>query len=160
MVAKTVPAGFHSVTPNLVVKGAGKAIEFYKKVFGAQELSRMPGPDGTTIMHAEIKIGDSIVMLNDEFPQMGARGPQSLGGSPVTIHLYVDDVDAVFAKATAAGATTTMPVADMFWGDRYGQLTDPFGHHWSIGTHMKDLTSQEMQQAAAAAFSAPSKSCC
>ena len=118
MAAKTVPAGFHSVTPNLVVKGAGKAIEFYKKVFGAQELSRMPGPDGTTIMHAEIKIGDSIVMLNDEFPQMGARGPQSLGGSPVTIHLYVDDVDAVFAKATAAGATTTMPVADMFWGDR------------------------------------------
>ena len=150
-----IPAGFHSVTPHLVIKGAGKALEFYTKVFGAQEISRMPGPDGSSIMHAEIKIGDSMVMLNDECPEMGARGPLSIGGSPVTIHLYVDDVDAVCRKALAAGAVITMPVADMFWGDRYGKFLDPFGHHWSVATHLKDLTPAEMQQAAAAALCAP-----
>lgn len=159
MAAKTIPAGFHSVTPHLIVKGAGKAIEFYKQVFGAQELHRMPGPDGATIMHAEITIGDSIIMLNDECPEMRALGPQAIGGSPVTIHLYVDDVDAVVQRALAAGAIPTMPVADMFWGDRYGTLTDPFGHHWSIATHVKDLTPDQMQQAAAAAFAAPSRDC-
>ena len=158
MAAKTIPEGYHSVTPHLVIKGAGKAIEFYKKAFGAQELHRMPGPDGASIMHAAIKIGDSMIMLNDECPEMRALGPQSIGGSPVTIHLYVDDVDAVVRNALAAGAIPTMPVADMFWGDRYGTLVDPFGHHWSIATHLKDLTPEEMQQAAAAAFSAPPRS--
>lgn len=143
---KPIPDGMHSVTPHLVCAGAAEAIEFYKKAFGAVELSRLPGPGGK-LMHAMIRIGDSAVMLVDEFPDWGSFGPKSLKGSPVTIHLQVEDVDAVVRQATAAGAKITMPVEDMFWGDRYGVLEDPFGHHWSVATHVRDVSMEEMQQA-------------
>jgi PhnB protein len=149
---KAVPDGFHTVTPHLVVRDANRAIEFYKQAFGAKELSRMPGPDGKSLMHAELQIGDSRVMLVDEFPGMGALSPLSVGGTSVTIHLYVNDVDVVTQRAISAGATVKMPVADMFWGDRYGVVSDPFGHQWSIATHKQDLTPAEMQQAAAKAM--------
>jgi PhnB protein len=141
--AKPIPDGFHTITPHMIIRGAAKAIEFYKKAFGAEEIMRMPGPDGQSIMHAEIRIGDSVIMLNDEFPDWGKVSPQALNGSPVTIHLYVNDADAVFNKAVQAGATAIMPVADMFWGDRYGCLQDPFGHHWSVATHIADYTPEE-----------------
>jgi PhnB protein len=143
---KPIPEGMHSVTPHLVCAGAADAIEFYKKAFGAIEGGRMPGPDGK-LMHAQIKIGDSHVMLVDEFPDWGSVGPKALGGTPVTLHLYVPDADAVFQKAIDAGATVKMPIADMFWGDRYGVVTDPFGHSWSIATHIKDMTPEEMAAA-------------
>jgi PhnB protein len=143
---KRIPDGMHSVTPHLVCAGASDAIEFYKQAFGAVETARMPGPGGK-LMHASIRIGDSTVMLVDDFPDHGSHDPKSLKGSPVVIHLYVEDADAVAARAAAAGAKITMPVADMFWGDRYGQLEDPFGHRWSIGTHVRDVTPEEMQQA-------------
>jgi PhnB protein len=149
-----IPSGHHSITPHLIVKGAPEAIEFYKKAFGAEELGRMPmpSPDGTMkVGHAEIKIGDSRVFLADEFPECGGLGPQP-GSSPVTIHIYVTDADAAFNRAVAAGATVKMPLADMFWGDRYGQLVDPFGHHWSIAEHLEDLTPAQMQERMAAAF--------
>jgi uncharacterized glyoxalase superfamily protein PhnB len=149
---KRVPQGFHTVTPHLVVRGASEAIEFYKKAFGARELSRSPGPDGKSLMHAEIQIGDSRIFLNDEFPSMGAVSPQGLKGTPVTLHLYVEDADRMFQQAVQAGAQVGMPLADQFWGDRYGMVIDPFGHRWSIGSHIKDLTPEEMQKAAAAAF--------
>lgn len=142
--AQPIPAGMHSLTPHLVCGGAADAIAFYQRAFGAEELSRLPGPDGR-VMHASVRIGDSVLMLNDEWPEMGAVGPAKLGGSAVTIHLYVADVDAAMAKAAAAGATVTMPAADMFWGDRYGQLVDPFGHKWSLATHLQDLTPQQIQ---------------
>src|SRR2546422_8561515 len=122
------------------------ALPIYKKAFGATEKARLPGPDGR-LMHAAVRIGDSTVMLVDEMPEWGALGPKALKGSPVTIHLYVDDVDAVVARAVKAGAKVTMPVADQFWGDRYGQLEDPFGHRWSVGTHVRDVSPQEMQKA-------------
>ena len=141
-----IPQGMHSVTPHLVCAGAAKAIEFYKQAFGAEEGARLPGPDGR-LMHASVKIGDSQVMLVDEMPEWGALGPKSLKGSPVTIHLYVDDVDAVVARAVSAGAKVTMPVADQFWGDRYGKLEDPFGHHWSVATHVRDVSMEEAQKA-------------
>jgi uncharacterized glyoxalase superfamily protein PhnB len=141
-----IPQGMHSVTPHLVCAGAAKAIEFYKQAFGAEEGARLPGPDGR-LMHATVKIGDSQVMLVDEMPEWGALGPKSLKGSPVTIHLYVDDVDAVVARAVQAGAKVTMPVADQFWGDRYGKLEDPFGHHWSVATHVRDVSMEEAQKA-------------
>jgi len=141
-----VPEGMHTVTPHLVCAGAVDAIEFYKKAFGAVEGGRLPGPNGK-LMHAMIRIEGSVVMLVDEMPEWGALGPKSLKGSPVTIHLYVEDVDAFAARAVAAGAKITMPVADMFWGDRYGKLEDPFGHHWSIGTHIRDVSPEEMKQA-------------
>lgn len=144
--AQPIPKGFHTVTPHLVVRDAARALEFYKKAFGAEVKDVMPGPGGK-IMHAVMKIGDSLVMLNDEMPEMGSLSPQSVGGSSVTLHLYVDDVDALYKKAAAAGVTTTMPVMDMFWGDRYGTVTDPFGHHWSLGTHIRDMTMEEMQKA-------------
>ena len=143
---KAIPDGMHSVTPHLICAGAADAIDFYKKAFNAVELSRLPGADGR-LMHGSIRIGDSTVMLSDEFPEMGGRGPKTLKGSPVTIHIYVDDADAFAARAAAAGAKVTMPVADMFWGDRYGQLEDPFGHRWSIATHVRDVTAEEMQKA-------------
>jgi PhnB protein len=139
---KPIPEGSHSLTPYLVCRDAPKAIEFYKKAFGARELTRMPGPGGS-VMHAELKIGDSIVMMGDASPEMGAPSPQELGGSPVALMLYVKDCDAVFQRAVEAGATVTMPLGDMFWGDRYGQLKDPFGHRWSIGTHKVDLTARQ-----------------
>ena len=143
---KPVPEGMHTVTPHLVCAGAAEAIEFYKKAFGAVEIARLPGPQGK-LMHAMIRIGDSVVMLVDEFPEMGGLSPKSLKGSPVTIHLYVENADATFERAVKAGAKITMPVADQFWGDRYGQLVDPFGHHWSVGTHIRDVSTEEMQQA-------------
>jgi len=141
-----IPQGMHSVTPHLVCAGAAKAIEFYKQAFGAEEGARLPGPDGR-LMHASVKIGDSQVMLVDEMPEWGALGPKSLKGSPVTIHLYVDDVDAVVERAVKAGAKVTMPVADQFWGDRYGKLEDPFGHHWSVATHVREVSMEEAQKA-------------
>jgi PhnB protein len=141
-----IPEGMHSVTPHLVCDGAAKAIEYYQKAFGATGGGTMLGPDGR-VMHAQIRIGDSAVMLVDENRQFGMLGPKSLNGSPVTIHLYVDDVDAVYQRAVDAGGKTMMPPADMFWGDRYGVLEDPFGHRWSIATHKRDLSPAEMQEA-------------
>jgi uncharacterized glyoxalase superfamily protein PhnB len=148
-----IPARFHTVTPHLVVRGAVEAIGFYKRAFGAEEHCRMAGPDGMSIMHAELQIGDSIIFLNDEFPQIGVVSPKTLNGSPVTIHLYVEDADAVFRQAANAGATVTMPVQETFWGDRYGKLVDPYGHHWSIATHVEDVSNEEIGNRAAAAFS-------
>jgi PhnB protein len=143
---KPIPDGMHSLTPHLVCAGAADAIEFYKRAFGAVELGRLPGPDGK-LVHAAVRIGDSTLMLVDENPQWDALGPKALKGSPVTVHLYVTDVDATVAQAVAAGAKVTMPVADMFWGDRYGQLEDPFGHRWSVATHTRDLSFDEIKKA-------------
>ncbi len=140
------PQGMHDVTPHLVCAGAADAIDFYVRAFGAEEIHRLPGPDGR-LMHAAVRIGDSVVMLVDEMPEHGALGPKALNGSPVTVHLYVEDVDAVVAQAVAVGATVMMPVADMFWGDRYGIVIDPFGHHWSVATHQRDMTPEDMQRA-------------
>ena len=148
---KPIPEGMHTITPHLTCAGAAEAIEFYKKAFGAVEMGRMPGPGGK-LMHAQIKIGDSFVMLVDEFPEWGAKGPKTLDGTPVTIHMYVPDAAAVFKRAVEAGATARMEMADMFWGDRYGVLIDPFGHQWSIATHIKDMTPEEMAQAGKAAM--------
>ncbi len=146
---KTIPEGYHSVTPYLIVRGAARAIDFYEKAFGAKELFRMPQPDGR-VGHAELQIGDSRIMLADEHPEVGARSPQSVGGSPVTIHLYVDDVDATVAGAVTAGARVTRPVADQFYGDRSGGLTDPFGHVWYVATHVEDVPADEIERRAAA----------
>ena len=148
--AKPIPEGMHTITPHLVCSGAADAIEFYKRAFGAVELARLPGQDGK-LMHAMLRIGDSPLMLVDEFPDWGVLGPKTLKGSPVTVHLYVEDVDAAMARAVAAGAKVTLAVDDMFWGDRYGKLEDPFGHHWSMATHKCDLTAKEIQAAAAQA---------
>ncbi len=148
---KPIPEGYHTVTPHLVVDGAGEAIEFYKKAFGAEESFRMPSPDGK-VMHAEIRIGNSPIMLADEFPEYGSMGPKSVGGSPVVVHLYVNDVDATVERAVKAGAKVTMPVMDMFWGDRYGKLEDPFGHKWSVATHTQDLTPDEIAEGAKKEF--------
>ncbi|MCX6953795.1 MAG: VOC family protein [Verrucomicrobia bacterium] len=147
---KPIPDGWHTATPYLVCAGAAEAIAFYVRAFGATEVSRVPGPDGKVI-NASIRIGDSMLMLNDEFPEMGVVGPKAGQGSPVTIHLFVPDVDAAFARAVKAGAKVKMPVTDMFWGDRYGQLEDPFGHSWSMATHQRDLTPREISAAAQAA---------
>jgi uncharacterized glyoxalase superfamily protein PhnB len=154
--AKPIPSGFHTLTPHLVVKGASKAIEFYKRAFNAEEIGRMPSPDGTSIMHADLKMGDSHVFLVDESPEMGCWGPAGATGTPVTIHMYVEDVDAAFGKAVAAGARVKMPLSDMFWGDRYGVLTDPFGHAWSMATHREDLTPEEIRKRAQACAGAAS----
>jgi uncharacterized glyoxalase superfamily protein PhnB len=144
-----IPEGTHTVTPHLVIKGAAAAIDFYAKAFGAREHYRMPGADGR-IGHAEIQIGDSLIYVADEFPQMGQRSPKAYGGSPVTIHLYVADCDASYAQAVAAGAKVRSPLMDMFWGDRYGQVEDPFGHRWSIATHKEDVSPEEMAKRMAA----------
>lgn len=144
--AKPIPDGMHSITPHLVCAGAADAIEFYKKAFGATEMMRLPGPGGR-IMHACVRIGDSQLFLVDEFPDWGSVGPQSLQHSPVTLHLQVENADAAFEKAVAAGCTVTMPLADAFWGDRYGQLKDPFGHSWSIAHHIRDMSPEEIQAA-------------
>src|SRR5262245_43683847 len=145
MAVKRVPDGYHRVTPHLVVNNAAAAIDFYKKAFGAVEKGRMPGPGGKLI-HADLLIGESHVFLNDEFPDMGAHSPVGLKGTPVTLHLYVQDANAQFKQAVDAGATVVMPLADQFWGDRYGIVKDPFGHQWSIGSHMEDLTPAQMQE--------------
>jgi uncharacterized glyoxalase superfamily protein PhnB len=154
MAAQPVPKGFRTVTPHLVIKDAAKALEFYKKAFGAKEVMRMPGPDGKGVMHAEIQIGDSLIMICDEMPgpEGCAKSPATLKGTAVVIHLYVPDVDAAFKKAVAAGATASMPVTDMFWGDRYGGVKDPFGHNWSIATHKEDLTPQQIGERAGEFF--------
>jgi PhnB protein len=145
MAVKPVPDGYHTATPYLIVQNATKAIEFYKQAFGATELMRMPGPGGK-IMHAEIKIGDSPIMLADESPEMGHRSPQSLGGTPVSLLLYLNDVDAQFKQAVASGATVQRPVRDEFYGDRMGTVIDPFGHVWSLATHKEDLTPELMDE--------------
>ena len=151
---KPIPSGYHTATPYLVVRGCAKAIEFYKQAFGARDQVCMTGPDGK-IMHAEIQIGDSIVMMGEEHPNANAWSPEKFGGTPVGVMLYVENADAVFAQAVKAGATALMPPTDMFWGDRYGKLQDPFGHQWAIATHQWDLTPGEMQAAATKAMAQP-----
>ena len=138
-----IPQGFHSITPYLVVKDAARAIEFYQRAFGAKEIMRMDGPNGK-ISHAEVKIGDSLLMLSDELPSNSVRSPQSLGGCTASIFLYVENVDKVFNQAASAGAKVDTPLADMFWGDRFGTLTDPFGHSWSLATHKEDVAPNEL----------------
>ncbi len=149
MAVKPVPDGYHTATPYLIVNGAAKAIDFYKKVFGATELMRFGGPDGK-IGHAEIKIGDSMIMLADEHPEMNARSPQTVGGTPVFVMLYLPDVDGVVAKAVSAGAKVLQPVEDRFYGDRSGTLQDPFGHLWTVSTHKEDVPPDEMRRRAEA----------
>lgn len=143
--AKPIPDGYHTVTPYLTVDGAAEAIEFYKKAFGAKERMRMPGPDGK-LGHAEIEIGDSIVMISDPFPGSSMKSPKELGGTCAGVFLYVEDVDATFEQAVNAGATVTMALEDMFWGDRFGSLEDPFGHAWSMATHKEDLTPEQIAE--------------
>jgi PhnB protein len=149
MAVKPIPDGYHTATPYLIVKGAARAIEFYQKAFGAIEVMRMADPGGR-VGHAEVKIGDSPIMLADEIPEMGYRGPQSLGGTAVSICLYVEDVDARFNRAVAAGAQVLRPVKDQFYGDRSGTLADPFGHVWTIATHKEDVAPEEMRRRAEA----------
>lgn len=144
---KPIPEGMHSLTPHLICANATAAIEFYKKAFHATDASVLPGPGGK-VMHAQLRIGDSSLMLMDEYPEFNAYGPKSLKGSPVTIHLYVENADAVYNRAVAAGAIAKMPMSDTFWGDRYGVLEDPFGHSWSIATHIRDLSPEEIRAGA------------
>lgn len=144
---KPIPDGYHSVTPTLIISGASDAIEFYKKAFDAEEIHRFPGPDGKSIMHAEIRIGGSPIMLTDEMPSMGALSPKSTGSPSGSIYLYVNDSDAVFNKAVSVGAKPIMPMMDGFWGDRIGAITDPFGHRWMIATKKKEMTKEEIEKA-------------
>ena len=146
MAAKPIPEGYHTLTPSLTVRDAARAIEFYKRAFGAVEKGVMKGPDGK-VMHAELRIGDSLVMLADEFPQFGSLSPQSIGGTGTGLHIYVEDVDSAFDRAIGAGAVVEMPVAEMFWGDRFGKLVDPFGHKWSMATHTRDMSMEEIEEA-------------
>jgi uncharacterized glyoxalase superfamily protein PhnB len=141
-----LPPGYHTVTPAIVVRDAAAAIDFYKRAFGAEEVDRMLGPDGS-IMHAEIKIGDSVVMLGEENEQWGSKSPLSTNGLPSSLHVYFDDADKAFKRALDAGATVRYPLEDAFWGDRYGKVTDPFGHEWGIATRVKDLSDEEMERA-------------
>jgi PhnB protein len=147
---KPIPEGYHSVTPYLIIKGAADAIEYYKKSFGATELFRMPTPDGK-IGHAELKIGDSPIMLSDEHPDLGHVGPQTLGGTPVGIMIYVDDVDTIYKRAISGGGQEIKPLQDQFYGDRSGTLKDPFGHMWTVATHVEDVAPAEMEKRMAAA---------
>ena len=149
---KPIPDGYHAITPYLIISGAAAAIDFYKRAFGATEVLRMPDPSGQKIGHAELKIGDASFMLADEYPDMGHRSPASLGGTPVSMLVYVENVDQVVAQALAAGAKELRPVADQFYGDRVGMVADPFGHVWSIATHVEDVPSDELLLRAAAAF--------
>ena len=142
---QAVPAGFHTLTPHLTVRDADKALEFYKNALGAEILHVARTPDGK-VMHASLRVGDSMLMLNDEFPEMGGLSPLSTGGAGVTIHIYTEDVDAAFNRAVSAGAEVKMPLMDQFWGDRYGMVADPFGHKWSLATHIKDMSQEEMQR--------------
>ena len=148
---KPIPDGFHTITPHLVVSDAAKAIEFYKKALGAQENGRIMAPDGKAVMHAQLKIGNSMLMLGNEF-QPHCLSPKSRGGTSVTLHLYLENADAAFERAVKAGCTVKMPMADQFWGDRYGQVEDPFGHQWSIAAHKQDLTKDEIAANAKAFF--------
>jgi PhnB protein len=145
MAVKPIPEGYPTISPSLAVDNAAEAIEFYKRAFGAQERMRMDGPGGS-IAHAELQVGDAIVMLSDPFPQASTKPPKELGGTSVTMFMYVDDVDAFVQRAVDAGATVTMPVDDMFWGDRFGSVTDPYGHSWSIATHVEDVPPEEMEE--------------
>jgi uncharacterized glyoxalase superfamily protein PhnB len=153
---KAIPEGTHSITPHLSVREASKAIEFYQKAFGAKVLGVHTTPDGK-VMHATLQFGDSRVMLADEFPGMGTPAPQTLGGSPVILNLYVEDVDALWNTAVAAGAKVTMPLANQFWGDRYGQVVDPFGHSWALGSHVEDVAQEEVERRANAIFGGMAK---
>jgi uncharacterized glyoxalase superfamily protein PhnB len=155
--AKPIPEGYHAVTPALTVKNGAKMIDFYKQAFGAQERMRMHGPDGTTIMHAELQIGDSLVMLGEESPDMGCFAPVSKGGPTGSLFLYVPDVDAAFQRAVSAGAKVVMPVSDMFWGDRFGTVEDPSGHRWGLATHKEDLTPEEISTRQKAFFASMPK---
>jgi PhnB protein len=155
MAAKPIPEGYHSLTTYLAVENAAEAIEFYKRAFGARESLRMPGPDGS-IGHAELDIGDSKLMLSDPFPQSTVRPPGEVGGTTASVFMYVEDVDAVVKQAVDAGATVTMEVADQFWGDRFGTVADPFGHVWSIATHVEDLTPEQIAERGEAAMAAMS----
>ena len=155
---KAIPDGFHTITPHLTVRDATRALEFYKQAFGAEVLSVAPGPDGK-VMHASIKIGDSILMLNDEFPEYGGDpAPTGSRGTGVVLHFYLENVDAAFQRAVSAGASVKMPLMDQFWGDRYGVLMDPFGHKWSLATHTRDMTQEEMKLEQEKAFSKMPKS--
>jgi PhnB protein len=149
--SQAIPRAFHTVTPSLIVRGGAQAIDFYKKALGAEELMRMAGPGGK-ITHAELKIGDSIIFLTDEVPEMGTKSPQTLGGTSSSLYLYVEDVDTAFQRAIDAGGKTSMPVADMFWGDRFGSFVDPFGHTWGLSTHVEDLSEQEIEERAKAFY--------
>jgi PhnB protein len=153
MTAQAIPDGHHTVTPYLAIKNGAKALEFYKKAFGATETFRLMMPDGR-LGHAEIRLGDSLIMLSDEFPEYGGKAPDTLGGSPVSIHLYVEDVDAFFKRALAGGAKERKPVMDQFYGDRSGQLEDPFGHLWWVATHKEDVAPTELQRRAQEMFAA------
>ncbi|HET6589552.1 MAG TPA: VOC family protein [Candidatus Nitrosocosmicus sp.] len=150
---KKIPEGFQNITPMLVVKDGLKAIEYYKKVFGAIDKGTMMMPDNKSVAHATLEIGNSKIMLSDEFPEMKSLSPESVGGTPVSLYLYVEDVDKTFNLAISEGATSLDPVVDQFWGDRHGAIKDPFGHIWSIATHVKDLTREEMKKASEEAFS-------
>jgi PhnB protein len=152
-----VPPGFHTLTPHLIVRDAARAITFYENAFGAQLLGKMLTPDGK-VMHAAMKVGDSMLMLNDEFPEWGALSPVSSGGSGVTLHMYLENVDAAFQKAVSAGAEVKMPVMDQFWGDRYGIVADPFGHKWSLATHIRDVSQEDMALAQTEAMAKMPKS--
>jgi uncharacterized glyoxalase superfamily protein PhnB len=149
---KAIPDRCHSVNAYLVVDDAEEALDFYSKAFGAHSLSRMPGPDGKGTLHAEMVIGDSTVMLADEYPQMNLKSPKSLGGNCASLHIYVDDADSLFDQAVDAGCEVLHPMSDAFWGDRYGKVSDPFGHHWGIATHVEDLSEEEMAARAQAMF--------
>jgi PhnB protein len=151
MAVKPIPEGYTTLSPSLAVDDAAEAIEFYKRAFGAQERGRMEGPEGT-IAHAELQIGDSVLMLADPMPQASTRTPREIGGTTVNLFMYVEDVDAVVQRAVDAGATVTMPVDDMFWGDRFGSVTDPYGHSWSVATHVEDVPPEEMAERAKAAL--------
>ena len=148
---KAVPQGFHTLTPHLTVRDADKALEFYKNALGAEILHVARMPDGK-VMHAAVRIGDSMLMLNEEMPEFGALSPLSLGGTAVTIHIYTENVDDAFKRAVSAGAEVKMPLMDQFWGDRYGLVADPYGHNWSLGQHIKDMSPEEMEQAQAEAM--------
>lgn len=154
---KPIPEGYHSVTPMFMFRDCRKAIEFYKNAFGAQERYAMPGPDGNGIMHAELQVGDSIIMMGDEFPQQNSKSAESMGGSPVSFYLYVENVDAAFRRAVEAGAAVEMEVQEMFWGDRAGSLRDPFGYGWMLATHTREPSPEEIREGAKAAFSQMSK---
>jgi PhnB protein len=148
---KAIPEGYHTVTPHLVVRGADKAIQFYQAAFGAEELVRMPTPDGK-LMHAEIRIGDSVVMLADEFPEMGSKSPDTLGGTSNGLMIYSENVNQLWDRAVKAGAAVEMPLTDMFWGDRYGKLRDPFGQSWALAQHVRDVSPEEMAESAKQSF--------
>ncbi len=153
---RPIPTGFHTITPYLIVRNCTKAIDFYKRALGAKEINRMPGPDGR-LVHAELQLGDSRIFLSDEFPEMGGKSPETLSGSPVTLFLYVEDVDSFFKTATQAGGTGVEAPTDMFWGDRWATVKDPFGHVWQIATHVEDVTPEEMEKRSAEFFAAQSR---